>query len=236
MVDALSFAWLSITRHRLRFLLAVTAIAVAVLVLAGCGHHTAQKSAATPAAPRAAVPLPEWAPKNPSPEFLRAARVLKPMPAEVKRLSAQGVPPETAKALAAKRMMLVWPAAYELFGALNDEQTAQFLQVREMVAPSGKSGMPPIRVRGYEVVVPAKQLTTKQRTALDRYLEAARKSDDFDLLVFMYKRGARRDLSNVRVGFTTAQAGGGHIVSVVFYITTLDGIRARLVNNPFAEM
>jgi hypothetical protein len=243
MRDTLSFAWLPITRHRLRFLLAVTAIAVAVLVLAGCGHRAAQKPASTPAAPKAALPLPEWAPKNPSPEFLRAARMLKPMPAELEWLSARGVPSESEKSLAAKRMMLVWPAAYEFFGALSDEQIAQFLRVRELEAPPTGSRTGSMRVRGHEVVMPAKMLTTKQRAALDRFFDAARRSGQ-DVLLWLYEAGAKRDLSNVKVGFTTAGATGrskenlssrnedGRIVGVLFYVAPA----TRMTCETFAQM
>jgi len=65
-------------------------LSVPLMVLAfGCSHRAPQRPSAPAPAPKASVPLPEWAPKDPSPEFLRAAKVLKPMPPELFRDAAQ---------------------------------------------------------------------------------------------------------------------------------------------------
>lgn len=75
---------------------------VMVCVAAGCGRK-AEKTPAAKATPPAGVGLPDWAPKNPSPEFLRAAKVLKPLPED----AGGGGSPLTV-------------AFHEMFGALTD--------------------------------------------------------------------------------------------------------------------
>jgi len=183
------------------------------------------KAAPAPASWKTARPsLPDWAPKHPSLEFLRAARVLKPTPLDVMKSSGAT---DTENAVRVKGAIILWIAAYEFFGTLKDEQIAQFLQIRQMVLPPGAPGRPSQHVRGNQIVIPVKQLTGRQRAALDRYFEASReafkgqRSDD--CLLVLYKMGAKRDLSNVRVGFDTAQAGAGHDVSVIFYVTPPGG-------------
>ena len=201
---------------------------IAALALApGCGQRQAQQEPPERPAQTADVPLPEWAPENPSPEFVRAARVLKPTPLETVKSPGR---PDAENAARIKGAIIMWLAAYEFFGTLSDEQITRFLQVREMVLPPGAPGGPPRSVKGNQIVIPVKQLTDRQRAALDRYFEAVREAykgqsilETTDTLLTLYKLGAKRDLSNVKVGFDSAQAGGGHFVSIIFYVTRSDG-------------
>ncbi len=176
----------------------IVGIAVAV-VCSGCGRT--QKTADARPAQTAGVPLPDWAPKNPSPEFLRAAKVLKPLPIEELLTSAQG---DLAREARMKQMRRVWPAAYEFFGTLTDEQTQHFVSTGT-------------------VRMPVRSLSAQQRTALDNWFEAYRRNmaglepDRDDFLVSLYRDGAKEDLSNVEVGFSTL-TGGGHLVKIRFWI------------------
>ena len=122
---------------------------VAVLALVGCSHRAAHKPASTPAVPKAAVPLPGWAPKNPSPEFLRAAKVLKPMPDEL----LQGIVGRSAEGTALlQRYRGTMPASYEFFGTLDDRQIERLRT-------------------SHEIRIPAKALTPKHRAALNHWFE-----------------------------------------------------------------
>jgi hypothetical protein len=76
---------------------AIVGIAAALASL-GCGKE--QRPSVPTTVAKADVPLPEWAPNNPSPEFMRAARVLKPMPMEFAEERTQG--DLARKALAAR--------------------------------------------------------------------------------------------------------------------------------------
>jgi hypothetical protein len=174
--------------------------------------------------------LPDWAPKNPSPEFLRAARVLKPLPLDFMKSPGRTDAENGAKM---KGATIMWPAAFEFFGSLSDEQIERFLRTKQVVVPPDQPGKPPTRMKGSQVLTPVKELTRKQRAALDRYLEAWREAfkgqsipgmpEMSDPLLMLYKRGAKRDLSNVAVGFDTAECGAGHFVSILFRVTKPDG-------------
>jgi len=172
----------------------------------GCGRE-----AATPDSPVTASqgtraesldlpPLPEWAPENPSPEFLRAAKVLKPMPEE-----SFNSPEDRAEAVTWLRYQQTLAAGFEFFGTLTDEQVERFLSARE-------------------IRLPVRSLTEKQGLALDQWLDAWRdamrgEGPHPDWLVLMYKAGAREDLSNVHVGFDCP----GHRVHIRFWITLPNG-------------
>jgi hypothetical protein len=132
---------------------------------------------------------------------VRAAKVLKPVPPEVlAKVAASGA---AAQALVA-RYQRTWVPAYELFGALGDQQIERFKSLRE-------------------VRVPVKSMTRSQRRALDSYFEAWRKAmvgDSIpDWLVYLYKDGAKEDLSNVEAGFVSDGRG----VNLQFWITRPDG-------------
>lgn len=177
----------------------------------GCGK-TKQPAKTT------SVPLPEWAPADPSPEFLRAARVLKPKPPE----RTAGI----VGAAQAARLAQTYPAAWEFFGTLTDEQVQQFLTRKPMTIPGEESQA------STRVLIPVKSLTSKQRAALDKYFEewrramsGAYRADDphaaghADRLVALYRFGAKEDLSNVDAGFNVA----GHSVNITFRIRKSDG-------------
>jgi hypothetical protein len=123
--------------------------------------------------------VPEWWPKHPSPEFQRAAQVIKP-----------GLP-ETAGDAAANRTQTVpdkayyrnLPTAWEFFGALSDEQIRHFRSARK-------------------VDLPVASLTATQRAALDRLL-----ATDQDWLTELRTFGATEDLSNVEVTFDVRPSG-----------------------------
>jgi hypothetical protein len=164
----------------------IAVIAVA-LGLSGCGRRAGVEPGAV------SLPLPEWAPENPSPEFLRAARVLKPLPLEMlKSLGGRAQVPD----LVLKRYVGIWPAAYEFFGTLTDDQIERF-------RTTGR-----IRIR-------VGDLTEEQRKAFDRFITARDRALEGDLLVSFYKAGAAKDLSNVEAGFLDES---GHIVSVRWWI------------------
>ena len=136
--------------HHLRAGEAALAAAVLCALVSGCGRKAPQP--AVRPAQTASVPLPEWAPKNPSPEFLRAAKVLRPLPDELIAPGKSG--PEKQRSLRYYAMTAPW--AYELFGTLSDKQIQKFMA----------SG---------EIRIPIKELTAERRRALDRYF---RKTDE----------------------------------------------------------
>ena len=186
-----------------------------LMTTSGCGRRV-PKAPATPAA----APIAAWAPRNPSPAFLRAAKVLKPLPEEVQQSSE------------------LLPALFELFGTLTDDQIKTFLQRKQAKIPlkgASESTLSLFREKYgakeageelvydmHEVSVPYRSLTAAQREAFDKAeaaLLTAMKSegDNDDLLVHLYKIGAKEDLSNVDVGFSAI----GH--EVQYHITVRKG-------------
>jgi hypothetical protein len=172
---------------------------VVVAAAGGCGRNA--KPTATPEMPKstAGVPLPEWAPKNPSPEFLRAARVLKPTPQDAFTEFANSDP---AKFALVQRAAKTWSAAYEFFGTLSDGQMQRFLSTKEIRVPVGS-------------------LTATQRAALGNWFASWRRAMKDNgpvpdgILVLLLKMGAREDLSNVDVGFTAQNEA--HRVHIIFW-------------------
>jgi hypothetical protein len=182
-------------------------IALILPVAAGCAHHAAQKPTSVTPSAQATIPLPEWAPKNPSPEFLRAARVLRPMPDEMVQQMAGESP---GLKVLFQRYHGTFPASYEFFGTLDDRQIEHF--------------------RAAKVVrIPAKSLTAKQKSALNHWFESWREvmkgagSGFEDYLVTVYKMGGKEDLSNVDVGFFAPGGAGGHNVHIYFWVRMPDG-------------
>jgi hypothetical protein len=175
---------------------AIVAVVAAVASL-GCGKGEKQKTSATTAT--GDVPLPEWAPENPSPEFLRAARVLKPVPQEDNMTS--NMTPGPTAAVQAHIRSILFPAAYEFFGTLSDDEIGAFLARRELT-------------------VPVRSLTDAQLQALDAWFDAYQQAheggppESRDCRVVLYKLGASEDLANVRVGF----GAHDHTVGVCFRI------------------
>jgi hypothetical protein len=132
------------------------------------------------------VPLPDWAPENPSKEFLRAAQVLKPAPTDD---LTRGDVPEEVRVLVVELKRRCDPVLWELFGSLSDEQIARF-QETERLALS------------------VKEMTPRQRAILDAFLDANKGLEAQvegqpipDLRVGLYKAGAHEDLSNVEARF-----------------------------------
>jgi len=199
----------------------VVTVTLMLPVTTGCGRHKARESPTAVHMPEPKLPLPEWAPKNPSEEFLRAAKVLKPMPMEPTSAGEEATP---GLAAISARLRSTWPAAYGFFGTLTDGQIERFLSVKK-------------------IRIPTKSLTKAQRTALDRWFEAYRQAmkgaglggllpDDY--LVQLYKEGAAEDLSNVDVGFATVPVGTSssaiqstHRVHLWFWIKRADGSAAE---------
>jgi len=182
-------------------------ITLSLALAAGCARRGAEQPPEPEPTQATAVPLPEWAPEDPSPEFLRAARVLRPVSPEVAQRESQGDPAAEAWW---ERYRSTYPAAYELFGTLSDEQVERFLSGGE---------------KRKKLLIPVRSLTAKQRAALDNWIEVRREAmkgvgpEEEDFLVKLFKLGARDDLSNVEVGFTA----GGRVVHVLFCVTRSDG-------------
>ncbi len=216
---------------RIKLFIAMVVIVIAAAFV-GCGKKTAQapvansqqpiassqkplatSSQATPSAKQ--LPLPEWAPKNPSREFLRAAKVLKPLPAEMWQ---QMPEPSPARQAMLDRIVRTYPAAWEFFGSLTDKQVQAFL-----TSKSASEGV------SKEILIPVKSLTRNQRAALDRYFETFRQAMKGttmaeepawmeDRVVTFYHFGAKEDLSNVDAGFNAI----GHSVNITFRIRKPD--------------
>ena len=191
-------------------------LAVALVLASGCGERAelSTTTAAQPTQVEDMPPLPEWAPENPSPEFLRAARVLKPIPREILVNYAEG---DKAKEAEIQRCLGTWPAHYEFFGTLTDKQIQQFLSKKQ-------------------IRIPIRSLTPKQRAAMESFFSewrlAMKGTEQPDFLVFLYKRGAKEDFSNVEAGF---DAHGGVIVHIKFWIS-LSGGEVNEPCNAFACM
>jgi hypothetical protein len=168
-----------------------------LLLLTGCGRHETETPTRVEPSPEPNALLPEWAPEDPSEEFLRAARVLKPTPSEIYLTAAD--PMERAVQEVAWHDHIL-PRTWEMFGTLADEQVEHFLSAKE-------------------VFVKVTEMTPEQRAALQRLLDDFQGLEaggqDFDLEVRLYKFGAREDLSNVQVGFVTAE-GEGATHQVIF--------------------
>ena len=193
----------------------VVAVVIVVLAASGCGRRDKQAGGRKATGASASVPLPEWAPANPSPEFLRAAKVLKPMPPEVFRDAAQADPASEAFM---GRVVRTFPAAWEFFGSLTDEQIQRFFTAKPDTDDPDISKM---------ILIPVKSLTLEQRAALDKYFDAwrtamqgmpAEQTLDADRLVTFYRAGAKEDLSNLDVGFNQA----GRSVNITFRIRRPD--------------
>ncbi len=210
---------------RRRWHRAVVAGLIALCCAAGCARHTsAPKPVAKPvAATKTAARLPTWAPKSPSPEFLRACKVLKPLPEE---MLLEFAAKNGGDAALLERFRRVMPASYELFGALDDRQIEHLRTTRE-------------------VRIPVKSMTAKQHAALDHWFETWRAAmkgagpglDDW--LPSIYKMGGKEDLSNVDVGFTAVKLEGGrivagHIVQVYFWVRQPGG-KVGEIGSAFAQ-
>jgi hypothetical protein len=192
-------------------------IGLAVLLLAFAACLLAGGRSALAAEKPQKVQLPAWAPKSPSPEFLKAAKTLKPLPAEIRDSSRLDVP------------------CWELFGSLDDKQYKTFMTLKEVkiktaVYPESsrdimKKKFGAVENGEYlvykqrEVSIPFKSLTPRRRKIYDRLAAAWRqefkgRAND-DLPTMLYKTGAKQDLSNVSL---VLSAPGGHEVMMGFMV------------------
>jgi hypothetical protein len=192
--------------------LSFVALGVVGLLAVGCGHKTGRTSGDA-SVDTESVALPDWAPENPSPEFLRAVKVLKPLPAK------DASDPSSAAAAAADR--LIYAATYEFFGTLSDKQIERLLAAKELK-------------------IPVKSLSEEQRSALGRWFDVWREAmrgvsavhTSGDRLVDLYRFEAEKDLSNVSVGFNVS----GHAVNMRFWIRQQDGSEKHGFGNTFATI
>jgi hypothetical protein len=173
-----------------------------------------------------AVALPEWAPEEPSEEFLRAVEVLGSLPSEELRAAAAANP--EMEAFVTALLEVLWPRAFELFGSLTDQQVEKFLAQRE--------------IRLYIPSLPA-----SQKTALDNWIEAAGEvaalapgvalpADGVPpqerFLALLREEGAAEDLSNVDVGFRTERGA----VGLYFWINVSESGTGPIISNDFAKL
>jgi hypothetical protein len=189
-------------------------LALLMLLAGGCALKARQTQTAAPKSASRQAGLPSWAPENSSPEFLRAAKLLKPIPPEAQPYSAEYIP------------------CWELFGSLTDKQIAEFMTEKTIKFPSSalpkqivdanvKSGEGRVEGSYYftnikAVRLPMQSLTPRQKELFDKYVavyegcnQGAKKPD---LLVDLYHAGAKQDLSNVNMRFQTK----GRLVSLFF--------------------
>jgi len=191
--------------HMMRFAVSI-ALGLGAIFLLGCGQRATKEPPAARPAAKTSAPLPDWAPKNPSPEFLRAARVLKPIPEDLLRQAGNEAGPAWAVMLPLVHTR--WTCGWEFFGSLSDTQVQQFLKAKE------------VRIR-------VKLLTPEQKQLMERYFEASRRESQHEpnggdgILIGMYKQGAAEDLSNVAVGFIFHSEY--HSVNIRWWTTRANG-------------
>jgi hypothetical protein len=186
-------------------------LALLLLAAGGCARRAQQTTGPRNVARQ--DDLPSWAPEHPSPEFLRAAKLLKAVPSEAEPYRPEFVP------------------CWELFGSLTDQQIAAFTTWKyEVRSTRGMGEILDIWVRNGQarvegdrfvlafrwVSVPVKSLSPRQRQLLDRYAAVYGGTDQgpgkHDLLVDLYHAGAKQDLSNVDLWFQAV----GHLVVMNF--------------------
>jgi hypothetical protein len=168
----------------------VISIPVISLALVGCGQKPAEPVTSKPS-PKVSVTnkpvpqatsLPEWAPANPSPEFLRAAKILRPLPLQDDPDIKTSDGSRASGELMAKVVRYAFPRSYEFFGTLSDKQMELFLQKGELR-------------------IPFKSLTAGQRNAFDKWQKGVVEAFGNKLAATTSKLGAKKDYSNVDVGF-----------------------------------
>jgi hypothetical protein len=206
-------------------------LALALLVSVICGTPVAlaaeeQAAEEQTAEESCAAALPEWAPEEPSKEFLRAVEVLGFLPSE--ELRAAGAANPEVGAFVTAMLEVLWPRAFELFGSLTGEEVEEFGAHREV-----------------RIYVPS--LLPSQKTALDNWIEAASEvaalapgagppgeglPPEQRFLALLREEGAEEDLSNVDVGFGI-QAGA---VGVYFWINVSGSGKGPIISNDFAKL
>jgi hypothetical protein len=186
-------------------------LAALLLLAGGCARRV--QPATAPQTVAHQDDLPSWAPEHPSPEFLRAAKLLKAVPPEAEPYSPDYVP------------------CWELFGSLTDQQLTEFTTWRYQLRDTRTTskGLLDLMVRNGEgrvegdravfgmrwVSVPVKSFSPRQRQLLGKYAAVYtgydREPGKHDLLVELYRGGADQDLSNVDLFFCTS----GHLVNLM---------------------
>ncbi len=141
--------------------------------------------------------------------------MLKPVPPESLASASEGDQATQAKL---QRYRLTYPATYEFFGTLSDQQIERFLASKKK-----------------QIRIPVRSLTEVQRAALAHWFDVWREAlgEDHDHRVKLFKLGAREDLSNVDVGFW---APGGHSVHIWFWVVEEDGSTGASTSSYFAQI
>jgi len=144
-----------------------------------------------------------WAPKNPSPEFRRAARQLQENPPRGAEIGDPG--PVTAFDAGKPQFM---PPAWELFGTLSDEQIKELKQKQS-------------------VVLPYPQMTDKQKSLFndlvinwEKAMSADKSASPSDLRQELIKLGASENFANVEVAF---MGRASRRVALVLQVRQVDG-------------
>jgi hypothetical protein len=153
-----------------------------------------------------------WMPQKPSPEFLRAAKVIKkPLfddPGKLVSLQEKA---------GNERFRQILVPAWELFGTLSDAQIKHLLN------------LPHTRKRDdSQLRLPYRKMTTKQQAALRHYFDVYNATFKGhgdtewpeDALVALYKCGAREDLSNLVVAYKIRGSGR---LAMYMYVIQRDG-------------
>jgi hypothetical protein len=100
-------------------LVATILLSISLCFVLGCRGQARERAVDVSPARPAQVPLPDWAPENPSEEFLRAAKVLKPLP----KIGLTGL------------LAPIWTAAYEFFGTMSEEQVERLRETGVLRLP-----------------------------------------------------------------------------------------------------
>jgi hypothetical protein len=208
------------------------------LLFSGCNKQPQKQSNNAAAAKIQQVILPDWAPKHPSSEFLRAAKILKPFPMESYANSGNHLMDQTFNA----KFNAVLVPAWEFFGTLSDEQTSKLFNSKEIVLHKSVDPKFAKVNRARLLNLPIKSMTAKQQAALKRYLKLYGETFkgfghngpdgnwDEDKLILLYKLGAKEDLSNV---LCSIMVRGNRLVRMNMYVVKSDGSFGRSVGVVF---
>jgi peroxiredoxin len=192
---------------RLARLKPVGVLLAVALAFCGCGRSAKPEAPESPPS----VALPEWAPEEPSAEFLRAAASARPIPTE-------GLLELGMDEAAVERILTrVWPACYEFLGSMSDQQI-ETLTARE------------------ELRMPYSSLAPAQKAAFERWMEAAGSTHppgQQDYRAFLANQGVKEDFSNLDVGFGIHDGG---IVGIYLWVLRegLEGPSGPTITSDFA--
>jgi hypothetical protein len=185
-----------------------------LIITSGCAHRTKSTTVMATANQINVAILPTWPPKHPSLEYQHAAKYL-----YASDWKTEGHTYDlTTKTMLIKLDLCRIPA-WEFFGLFDDEKIQQLVQ-------EGQFRMP------------FRKMTPKQQAALRRYMDvrsAVMKGMPYgageDVLVSLYKNGAREDLSNVDVVIRqTIQRGltEWKKIGIVFMELDVDGSQVQV--------